>query len=119
MNRIKLLILASFCVILFGCKAFTPIPNVYGYYPPTVNAIITSKIPTHCEYIGTLKLVPHEFSRFSARNKERLLNRLQSEAAKLGANYVCIKDMKTRPNDWFMNVFSKGSGYMLTADLYR
>ena len=119
MNRIKLLILLSVCVILFGCKAFTSIPNVYRRYPPTIGAIITTEIPSHCEYIGTLKLVPHEFSVFSARNKERLLNTLKEEAAKLGANYVCIKDMNTRPNDWFLDVFSRGSGYTLTADLYR
>ena len=119
MNRIKLLILSSVCVILFGCKAFTSISNVYRRYPPTIGAIITTEIPSHCEYIGTLKLVPHEFSVFSARNKERLLNTLKEEAAKLGANYVCIKDMNTRPNDWFLDVFSRGSGYTLTADLYR
>ena len=52
-------------------------------------------------------------------NKKRLLNTLQNEAAKLGANYVCIKDVNTRPNDWFLDVFSRGSGYTLTADLYR
>ena len=46
-------------------------------------------------------------------------NTLQNEAAKLCANYVCIKDVNTRPNDWFLNVFSRGSGYTLTADLYR
>ena len=118
-NRLKFLVLSIFLVIFVGCKAFTPIPNVYRHYPPTIGAIITTEIPTHCEYIGTLKLVPHEFSRFSARNKERLFNTLQNEAAKLGANYVCIKDMNTRSNDWFLNIFSRGSGYTLTADLYR
>jgi hypothetical protein len=118
-DKLKFLILSVSLVIFVGCKAFTPISNVYRHYPPTIGAIITTEIPTHCEYIGTLKLVPHEFSRFSARNKERLLNTLQNEAAKLGANYVCIKDVNTRPNDWFLNVFSRGSGYTLTADLYR
>ena len=118
-DKLKFLVLSVSLVFFFGCKVFTPIPNVHGYYPPTVGAIITTNIPTQCEYIGTLKLVPHEFSVFSARNKERLLNTLKEEAAKLGANYVCIKDMNTRSNDWFLNIFSRGSGYTLTAELYR
>ncbi len=119
MNRIKFFILSSVCLILFGCKVFTPIPNVHGYYPPTVGAIITTNIPTQCEYIGTLKLVPHEFSVFSAKNQEHLLNTLKEEAAKLGANYVYIKNMSTRSNDWIFDVFSRGSGYTLIAELYR
>ena len=118
-KRLKFLVLSIFFVIFVGCKAFTPISNVHRHYPPTIGAIITTEIPTHCEYIGTLKLVPHEFSVFSARNKERLLNTLKEEAAKLGANYVCIKNMNTRTNDWFLDVLSRGSGYTLTAELYR
>ncbi len=101
-----------------------PIVKTLKRYPPVESAQFVETVPYTAEYIGTIKVVPRDYS-FEVKDAyNTALRSLQKAAAKAGANYIYVT-YSTAPNKDFysdlFNAFAKdyGEGVTIEAELYR
>ena len=118
-------------VILIAALTFTscshkylPIVKTNRYYPPTAKAVYADKIPAEAAYIGTIKVVPRDYSFETRSDYETAIRNLQEAAAKAGANFIYVTYV-TAPNaDYYYRFFNAvtedfGEGFVIEAELYR
>lgn len=118
LSRFKFLPAIFVVVILSGC-ATIPIAKPIKYYSPRDITEIVDDIPHNCIYIGTIKMVPRgDASVRSERQKERVLRRLQREAAKVGADCVFITDIQRSNKDYLLD-WNFSDGYTIEAEMFR
>lgn len=118
--RLKYLFVLFSTCMLTGCMILTPIVKPVKYYPSRHDAAeVVDHIPKGTIFIGTIKIVPGDdaFIR-SERRKQNAINKMQKEAAKVGADYVVIIDtQKTNRDYWLDAAFS--DGYTIEGEMFR
>lgn len=114
-----------FSIMFTSCShKYLPIVKTNKYYPPTVRAKFADKIPATTEYIGTIKVVPRDYSFETRSDYETAITNMQEAAAKAGANYIYVTYV-TAPNaDYYSRFFNAltedfGEGFIIEAELYR
>lgn len=116
---IGLITFACAC-FLSGCMILTPIVKPIKYYSPRyLPAEVVDYIPDGTIFIGYIKIVPGDdaFIR-SYRRKSQAIIKMQKEAAKVGADYVMIKDIQKNNKDYFFDV-SYSDGYTIEGEMFR
>ena len=111
--------------VLGGCShKYMPIVKTNRYYPPTPSAAFVDKVPADAIYIGTIKVVPRDYSFQTRSDYETAIRNMQEAAAKAGANYIYVMYV-TAPNTDYYNRFFNfviedyGDGFIIEAELYR
>jgi len=112
-------------IILVSCShKYLPIVKATRYYPSTANAMIVDSVPADAIYMGTIKVVPRDYS-FETKSDRRIaVNNMREAAAKAGANYLYLVNMVRQNDDYYFRFFnavteSFGEGYTIEAEMYR
>lgn len=106
--------------LLSGCSILTPIVKPVKYYSArNLPSEIVDYIPKGTIYIGTIKIVPGDdaFIR-SERRKQRAIEKMQKEAAKVGADYVVIIDVQKNNKDYWLDA-AFSDGYTIEGEMFR
>ncbi len=120
MNVYQKIVLISGCIcILNGCVILTPIVKPVKYYSPRPSAELVDYIPKGTIFIGTVKIVPGDDASIrSNRRKQRVIRKMQDEAAKVGADYVVITDIQKNNKDYLIDI-SFSDGYTIEGEMFR
>lgn len=126
-NFQKCLLFASLIsvMVLVSCShKYLPIVKTTKYYPPTANAMIVDSVPADAIYIGTIKVVPRDYSFETRSDRRTAVNNMREAAAKAGANYLYLVNMVRQNDDYYFRFFnavteSFGEGYTIEAEMYR
>lgn len=114
----RLLFLSLIALGMQACSpAFVPIVRTYGYHTPNDYAMIVSTVPDDVTYIGTISIVPNDYT-FIRSNDYSLATRiLKEQAARAGARYIyIIKSVNTNDGYWWEKDW--GEGFIIEAELY-
>jgi hypothetical protein len=95
-----------------------PIVHVTTYCPARPYATLVTEIPANTKYLGTVKIVPGDDNLISSFNKEKVMNKLLKEAAKVGADYVYIKSIEKTNKDYAID-YTFSDGYTIMGEMYR
>ena len=121
----KKILFCILCVLLCGCAhKYLPIVKTDRSYPPVSSAQYVNNVPYSAKFIGTIKVVPRDYSFQTRRDYEIAIKNLQEAAAKAGAKYIYVTYV-TAPNEDFYHRFfnaiteSFGEGLTIEAELYR
>ena len=113
------------CLVLMSCShKYLPIVKTNRYYPPVATAQYVNAVPTNAEYIGTIKVVPRDYSFQTRSDYETAIKNLQEAAAQAGANYIYVTYVTAPNTDYYYRFFnavteSFGEGFVVEAELYR
>lgn len=112
-------LLFFFCACIFTSCAVVPIVKPVKYYSPRPYAEIVDCIPKETIYIGTVKIVPRGDAWLRSNGqKQYAIRRLQKSAAKAGADYVVIFDIKKSNKDYFFDL-NYSDGYTIMGEMFR
>ena len=112
-------------VMLVGCShKYLPIVKTTQYYPPVEHAEYVKLVPLSAIYIGTIKVVPRDYSFETRSDYETAIKNLQEAAAKAGANYIYVTRVTAQSADYYYKFFNAvtedfGEGFTIEAELYR
>lgn len=108
------------CALIFSsCMILTPIVKPIKYYSPRSHAECVEYIPDGATYIGTIKIVPGDDAFIlSEARKRRAIQKMQKEAAKVGADYVLIIDVQKSNRDYIFDI-SFSDGYTIEGEMFR
>ena len=124
-QKFKILIMGAFAIMCISCShKYLPMVKATKYYPPTSVAIIVDSVPADAIYIGTIKVVPRDYSFETRSDRQIAINNMREAAAKAGANYLYIVNMVRQNDDYYYRFFnavteSSGEGYTIEAEMYR
>ena len=120
----KVIKILLFCTITccfnacFMLNRLQPIVHVTTYCPARPYATLVTEIPANTKYLGTVKIVPGDDNLISSFNKEKVMNKLLKEAAKVGADYVYIKSIEKTNKDYAID-YTFSDGYTIMGEMYR
>ena len=112
-------------MLLMSCShKYLPIVKTVRYYPPVKMAQYVKQVPTTAVYIGTIKVVPRDYSLETRRDYEIAIRNLQEAAAQAGANYIYVTYVTAPNKDYYYHFFNAitedfGEGFVVEAELYR
>ncbi|MBQ7532054.1 MAG: hypothetical protein IJT12_10185 [Paludibacteraceae bacterium] len=103
---------------------YLPIVKTDRYYPPATTAQYVEQVPVSAVYIGTIKVVPRDYSFETRRDNETAIRNLQEAAAQAGANYIYVTYVTAPNKDYYYRFFNAvtedfGEGFVVEAELYR
>lgn len=123
--KLPIMMTIVFTILCTGCShKYLPIVKATKYYPPTSNAMIVDVVPADAIYIGTIKVVPRDYSFETSSDRKIAINNLREAAAKAGANYIYLTNMVRQNDDYYYRFFNAitedyGEGYTIEAEMYR
>lgn len=112
-------------LIVTSCShKYLPIVKTNRSYPPVELAQYVEQVPANAIYIGTIKVVPRDYSFETRRDYETAIRNLQEAAAKAGANYIYVTYVTAPNKDYYYRFFNAvtedfGEGFVVEAELYR
>lgn len=121
----KLTFLSFVCLALIGCAhKYLPIVKTNRYYTPVQTAVYVDQVPTTAVYMGTIKVVPRDYSFQTRRDYKTAIKNLLEAAAKAGANYIYVTYVTAPNKDYYCRFFNAvtedfGEGFVIEAELYR
>ena len=124
-TAIKWTCLACIMLALFSCShKYLPMVKTIKQYPPVPYATYVNAVSSSAEYIGTIKMVPRDYSFQTRRDYETAIKNLQDAAAKAGANYIYVTHVTAPNTDYYNQFFNAlaqdyGEGLTIEAELYR
>jgi hypothetical protein len=124
-QKFKILIMGAFAITCISCShKYLPIVKTNGYYAPVPTAKYVEVVPSSAKYIGTIKVVPRDYSFETKSDYEIAIRNLQEAAAKAGANYIYVTYVSAPNIDYYYLFFnavtqSFGEGLVIEAESYR
>jgi hypothetical protein len=115
---IRILFLVLIVCCFNACNLLQPIVHVTAYCPARPYAILVTEIPAGTKYLGTVKIVPGDNAFRTSFKKEKIMNKLLDEAAKVGADYVYVKSIEKTNKDFFFDLVYS-DGYTIMGEMYR
>ena len=122
---VKWICILSVLCVLFSCShKYLPMVKTIKQYPPVSYAAYVKAVPSSAEYIGTIKVVPRDYSFQTSGDYEKAIKNLQEAAAKAGANYIYVTYVTAPNTDYYSRFFNAltqdfGEGLTIEAELYR
>ena len=101
-----------------ACFVLQPIVHVTAYCSARPYATLVNEIPNGAKYLGTVKIVPGDYTFISSFNKCKMINKLLDEAAKVGADFVYIKSIDKTKKDYVIDI-TFSDGYTIMGEMYR
>ena len=118
---LKLLLLGAVICSFNACfllSRLQPIVHVTSYCSSRPYATLVTEIPAGTKYLGTVKIVPGDDNFISSFDKDKIINKLLDEAAKVGADYVYIKSIDKTNKDYAIDI-TFSDGYTIMGEMYR
>ena len=114
-----------FAILLCACShKYLPIVQLTKNYPPVEHARYVNVVPESAVFIGTIKVVPRDYSFETRKDYKAAIYNLQEAAAKTGANYIYVTYVSAQNSDYYSKFFNAltadyGEGFTIEAELYR
>lgn len=124
-QKFQIIIAIAFAIMSISCShKYLPIVKTKGYYAPVPTAKYVEMVPSSAVYIGTIKVVPRDYSFETKSDYDIAIRNLQEAAAKAGANYIYVTYVSVPSKDYYYHFFnavtqSFGEGLVIEAELYR
>lgn len=123
-RRITIIFFVMLALAVYASHKYLPIVKTNKYYPPVKTAEYVEAVPDTAIYIGTIKVVPRDYSFETRRDYETAINNLKEAAANAGANFIYVTYVAAPNRDYYYRFFNAitedyGEGFVIEAELYR